>query len=838
MTTWRTLTGSALALTLVCLPRTLLPATAAPATDVMISVYVEGSSNNKAVELHNPTAAPIQLGGYELALFSNGADTSRSRLDLAPFTIPAGGHLLVAHPKASPELTGMAAVTNNVVSFNGDDALTLSRDGRVIDSLGQVGHDPGSAWQSGGVSTKDMTLTKRGCTVDTDPGDTYDPAVDFSATAIDDLATLGTFTCTADPQPQPPAPPAGPDVIRIGAVQGPGDQSPLVGTKVVVEGIVVGDFQGEGQFNGVHIQDQGDGDDATSDGIFVHGRGIGDVAVGDVIRVEGTVSEFKGQTQITPGTVTPITTSSLTMPTPRELALPLADAERYEGMLVTFPAALTIVEYFNYDRFGEIVYAPERQWTPTGIAAPGDEARAVAERNKAARLVVDDGRGVQNPSPAIHPDGTPLTAYHHFRGGDQVAGLTGVMTFMNNTYKLQPTKGATHTVVNPRPAVPAKQGDLRLASFNVLNYFTTLTSDNAKARGADTPEEFQRQKAKIVAAMTEIDADVFGLMEIENNGTAVDDLVAALNEKAGAGTFAAVNTGIVGGDAIFQAFVYKPATVAPVGAFATLDFADGKNRHSLTQTFRHLGSGELVTVSVNHLKSKGSACDGDPDQGDGQGNCNRTRTRAATQLAEWLRGDPTGQGAARTVIIGDLNSYDHEDPIQALVAAGFQDMEKRFSGENAYSYVFDGMAGYLDHALANEAAAASIVDTRSWHINADESDIFDYDMSFKKPAEAALFTPTPFRSSDHDPIIVSLQLGAPIAPTPPASPSPAPQPSVPAPSSPAPTASPSAATPTTAPTTIPTAAPSGQPTGAGTTPTARPTHPHTRPGLPRTGGSA
>lgn len=249
-----------------------------------------------------------------------------------------------------------------------------------------------------------------------------------------------------------------------------------------------------------------------------------------------------------------------------------------------------------------------------------------------------------------------------------------------------------------------------------------------------------------------------------------------------------------------------------MGDFATLDFADGKNRHSLAQTFRHKESGELLTVSVNHLKSKGSACEGDPDLGDGQGNCNRTRTSAAERLATWLQGDPTGQGARATVIIGDLNSYDHEDPIDALVAGGFADMEKRFSGEHAYSYVFDGMAGYLDHALANEAAAARIVDTQSWHINADEADILDYDMSFKKPAEAALFTPSPFRSSDHDPIIVSLQLGTPV---PPASP---------APGQPAPTAVPSSPSPT-------------QPT-LPTVPTARPTMPHIRPGLPSTGRSA
>ena len=70
-------------------------------------------------------------------------------------------------------------------------------------------------------------------------------------------------------------------------------------------------------------------------------------------------------------------------------------------------------------------------------------------------------------------------------------------------------------------------------------------------------------------------------------------------------------------------------------------------------------------MAVNHLKSKGSPCDdvGDPDPGDGAGNCNLTRTGAAEALVDWLAGDPTGSGDPDFLIIGDLNSYDKEDPI-------------------------------------------------------------------------------------------------------------------------------------------------------------------------------
>jgi len=548
-----------------------------------------------------------------------------------------------------------------------------------------------------------------------------------------------------------------PSPLPVGQVQGTGEASPYAGRTVTVEGVVTGDFQGPDQFRGVFIQDAGDGDEATSDGIFVYDKSANDLNVGDRVRVRGKVSEHKKQTQITPSSVTKLESGITIAPT--ELSLPVTNWERYEGMLLRFPQALTILDAHNFDRCADPPSARAPHWAPPSIVAPGQPANDLLASNNTDRLLVDDGRSSQNPSPAIHPDGKPMAQDNYFRSGDQVTNLTGILSYDFESYRLQPTTGADHSATNPRPAAPERQGNLRIASFNVLNYFTTLTSENSHARGADTPEEFQRQQAKIVSALTALDADVFGLMEIENNGTAVEDLVAALNAKAGEGTYAAVKTGKVGGDAIFQAFIYKPATVELAGSFTTLSFGNTGNRPSLVQTFRHRESGELVTVSVNHLKSKGSACKGDPDRSDGQGNCNTTRTAAAEKLVSWLGTDPAGQGASRTVIIGDLNSYDHEDPVTALVAGGYADMEKKFSGEQAYSYVFDGMAGYLDHALANPAAQESIIDARAWHINADEADILDYDMTYKKAAEQDLYSPDPYRSSDHDPVVVSLQLG-------------------------------------------------------------------------------
>ena len=319
-------------------------------------------------------------------------------------------------------------------------------------------------------------------------------------------------------------------------------------------------------------------------------------------------------------------------------------------------------------------------------------------------------------------------------------------------------------------------GSLKVASFNVLNYFTTIDdgtwicgpSGDMECRGADTPEEFTRQRDKIIAALVAIDADIVGLIEIENHATNVPvaDLVSGLNDVLGAGTYAYIATGFIGTDAIQQALIYKPATVTPVGAYAILDssvdptFLDTYNRPVLAQSFQDNATGGIFTVAVNHLKSKGSDCNaiGDPDLGDGAGNCNLTRTAAAIALVNWLAGDPTGSGDGDFLIIGDLNSYDKEDPIDALLAGGYTDLLYHFLGEYAYSYLFDSQLGYLDHALANAALFGQVTGVTVWHINADEPDLIDYDMTFKQDAQDALYAPDAYRASDHDPVIVGLSL--------------------------------------------------------------------------------
>ena len=579
--------------------------------------------------------------------------------------------------------------------------------------------------------------------------------------------------------------------VFIHEIQGNGAASPLVGTTVAIEGIVVGDFQDDvgsnGDLNGFFVQEEdadADSDPMTSEGIFVfNGSNPGvDVQIGDLVRVEGGVSEFFDQTQITSFDGVEVLSSDNPLPTAASLSLPVSsidDFEPYEGMYVTFPQALVITEYFNFDRFGEIILSSERLLQPTAVVEPGSAANDAAAANALDGITLDDGRTSQNPDPAIHPNGAEFDLDNLFRGGDSVQNVTGVLNYSFDLYRVQPTIGANYSPDNPRTASPdAVGGGISVASFNVLNYFTTIDEGSdvcgplgdQGCRGADNEDELQRQRAKLVAALSAVDADVVGLIEIENDtdDAALADLVAGLNDATGAGSYAYIATNAIGDDVIRVALIYQPASVTPVGGFAILDgsvdprFDSNLNRVVLAQSFQDNSRGGIVTVSVAHLKSKGADCDavGDPDTGDGQGNCNLTRTNAVEALVDWLETDPTGSGVDNHLVIGDMNSYDKEDPIDAFVAGGYTDLVYEFQGEDAYSFLFGAAIGYLDHSLASAALNPLVTGTTVWHINADEPDLIDYDTSFKQAAQDAIYAPDPYRSSDHDPVIVGLDLCA------------------------------------------------------------------------------
>lgn len=569
----------------------------------------------------------------------------------------------------------------------------------------------------------------------------------------------------------------GSSATLISAVQGSGAVSPMDGSiDVTIEGVVVGDFQTSAGLSGFFLQEEdadADGNAATSEGIFVFDGASPslDVNMGDVVRVTGTVDEYYDLTEIT--TVTEVLPCGTGTATAATVTLPVAavsDWEQYEGMLVTIPQTLYATSNYTQGRYGEVDLSINGKLdNPTNVVAPGAAANALRDLNDRSRIQLEDGRTVSNPDPAPY-----IGVNNTLRTGDTIPSLTGVLNYAYGAYEIHPTGPISFTRVNARPTTPPNVGGtVKIASFNVLNYFTTLDdsgaicgpASNQDCRGADNAAEFTRQYTKIVSAITAMDADVIGLMEIENHpaDAALTDLVNRLNASAGAGTYAAISTSTIGTDAIKVALIYKPATVTPLGAYAILDssvdatFIDTKNRPVLAQSFTDIASGEVFTVAVNHLKSKGSDCDslGDPDMDDGQGNCNVTRTNAATAEVNWLATDPTGSGDPDFILIGDMNAYAQEDPITAIKAGGYTNLIEHFLGVGASSYQFYGEHGTLDHALASTSMTGKITGVAEWHINGDEPEA----LSYQDYNQAYLYQPNAFRASDHDPVMVGLATG-------------------------------------------------------------------------------
>jgi predicted extracellular nuclease len=731
-----------------------------------------GADTAEFLEIKNVSGAAIDLDPYIVELVNGNGGAVYQTVQLPAASLAAGDHYLICSTVATT--AGCDLRTVNSIQNGDPDAVALRLGTTLVDTV-SYGGNPVAPYTEGTGAGRDTAVGADGISRCPDGADSDRNSVDFVLSPI----TPGAANdCVPPPPPPPPFGACGDrQETRIHTIQGTQDVSPVVGSVRTVEGVVVGDFQGATGLNGFFVQEEtghADTNPQTSEGLFVFAPSSAAVDPGDIVRVQGTVSEFNGKTQL--GTLTNLVVCpGEASVTPAAVTLPvsaLTDHEPREGMLVTLPQALSIGEYFNFDRFNETVLSVGRQMTPTAVVEPGAPAQALAQAHTLGRITLDDGRNAQNPETLLHPDGEPFTLANRFRGGDTVANVTGVLDFAFNLWRVQQTDGGDYTAVNPRPAGPDDVGgNLTVASFNVLNYFTTPASQGG--RGAATPEEFERQRTKIIAAIAKLDADVVGLIEIENNTAAIVDLVDGLNDEVGAGTYEFIDTGIIGTDAIKVAFIYKPARVTPVGEYAILDssvdprFIDTLNRPALAQTFRSNTTGGVFTPVVNHLKSKGSDCNavGDPDTGDGAGNCNRTRTAAAEALVDWLASDPTGSGDDDFVIMGDLNAYDKEEPIDVLVAGGYTDLIRQFQGENAYSFVFDGQLGYLDHALAGEGLVDEVTGATEWHINADEPDILDYTMVFKPPGQDALFEPNEFRSSDHDAVLVGLDSCDEIAPT-------------------------------------------------------------------------
>ena len=815
------LTVAALAATGIAFP---VAATAAVSTDapvVINEVYGGGGNSGAAfnrdfVELYNPGSATVDLAGWSVQY----APSSGSGWQATPLSgsIAAGGSLLVGQafgtntslPGYTADIDGSIAMSgsNGTVALVDSATLLPTADVASQDSVVDlVGYGSASIFAGAGAApgTTNATSVSR----DADHTHTADNAADFTAGAPTPVGS--TSDEPGDPSPTPtPTLPA--DPVAISEIQGTADASPLVGQTVTTTGIVTAHYP-SGGLNGYVLQAPGTGGDIdlaihdASDAIFVYSSAtVGDVALGETVEVTGQVSEYYGLTQLSVPAGGATIVADAEPVAPVELQWPAGDAEResLESMLLAPQGTYTVSNTYGTNQYGEVGLAfgdePLRQ--PTDVAAPGStEAAAVVADNAARGVVLDDGASTNFTSSANSSLTPPYVSLTEpvVVGGTATFDEPVVLSFGFDLWRFVPTAPVVGdgtgedgvTFSNPRTSAPeAVGGDVSVASFNVLNYFTTLGEDIAgceayedrdgdgnnvrtgcDVRGAWDAADLERQQDKIVAAINALDASVVGLMEIENSarlGETADEatatLVDALNDAAGSDIWAYVPSSddlpeASEQDVITNAIIYRPAEVVTEGASLALgdqsvsDQAFGNAREPIGQVFAPTDGGEEFLFVVNHFKSKGSAgpWPGDADAGDGQGSSNESRVRQATALAEWVE---EARGDTESVILaGDFNSYGQEDPMQVLYGAGYVDAETALDIDTS-SYSFSGLSGSLDHILMNEHALARATGGDIWNINSGESVALEY--SRYNNHGTLFYADDVYRSSDHDPVLVGL----------------------------------------------------------------------------------
>ncbi|MCS6127818.1 extracellular exonuclease ExeM [Shewanella baltica] len=686
--------------------------------DVMITEYVEGSSNNKAIELYNSGDTAIDLAGYKLVRYKDGATVASDMVALDGQSIAPKTTKVILNSSAVITLAQGVDSYSGSLSFNGGDAVALVKDDAVVDIIGDVPTPTG--W---GL---DVTLKRK---LDALVANTVFNVAQWEQLPKDTFSGLGSLETPAEPE-VPLFSCSGAKIVPIYQVQGAGESSPYVPegafeseAEVTVRGVVTA--RGESLFKGFYLQEvKGDNSPYTSDGVFVFlGEAVPEaIQPGVEVCVQGKVKEYFGLTQIDIKADKKFEVGAkgeVPVAAPFYVAdgETLAQAlERYEGMNVALDAGsdLKISRTFSYDYAGRrnnmlVSYQAPLMKSTQLYPALSAEATALVKSNLENQLFIESDYKPADGVIPYFPDFNVETGY--IRVGDQLTNLQGVIGYSYGAYRLV----ATNTITagdfirgDDRTDAPsvATKGDLRVASFNVLNFFNDVdggdTNPSGSNRGALTLEEMVLQRTKIVSAITAMNADIVGLMEIANNGfgekSAIKNLVDALNEKQtpeNAYSFVEITDAdkydgkYFGTDAITVGMLYRGGKVTLAGAAQAIDTPeqhasagsvtrtkDGKTetnpgndayqRHSLAQTFKI--HDESLTVVVNHLKSKGSGCLEDwanfeesVDPADQQGKCNAFRVSAAKVLGETLK-DVKGD----LLIIGDMNAYGMEDPIRVL----------------------------------------------------------------------------------------------------------------------------------------------------------------------------
>ncbi len=773
---------STLKLHQLALSFTLLGVSFTSQAQLMFSQYIDGSANQKGLEIYNPDATTANLADYEVHQYSNGDTKATARFQLQGSLASQQKYIIGRSELKSTLKDKVNQVAG--VSFNGDDALVLYYKGTAVDRFGRIGERPASGgW--GNPSSKGNSFKRN---VSSNPVSSIDPLAVFDLnahwTAWSNRNDFSQYLGSGNGGPLPET-----EKVSCSSkdVSIAGLQTAAQGQRYTVRGVMTADYRYAEGFSGFYLQTPDQKAKADlSNAIFVYipnSSPFKGGKVGEEVILNGRLSLYENQLQLDLLGQDPVVCNSSagSLVKPIDLNLPFnslaADQghvpKRYQGMFVKLPQTLTVSENYNYARFGELSISLNRQYIPTNLyPAKSAEATNLAKQNLLSKIILDDGYSKQNKTPWLPVN---FNAANTLRTGYQLKNIEGILEYRYGAWRIQPIAGKTPELItntNPRPEIAAKNSQqLRVSAFNVLNY------DNGRGgfpteRGAKSKAEFDKQHAKIISAMKNIDADVYALMEIANNG--YDDQSAVAHLARGLGPdwryVKPNNTERLGTDVIAVAIIYNAKRVKPVGTTAIFDDKSEKNRVTMAQSFQPINGGKTFTVMPNHLKSKG--CKGaegvDQDQRDGQSCWNPTRLKAVQEQIQWIAKNPTQVDQANFLMLGDMNSYAKEEPMLALEKANYKVLlndQKIGQGPMAYSYVFGvssdtdgfGGAGNLDHAVADANLYPFVKKAFTWAINADEPTALGYEHTYKTPEQIeAFYQNDAYRSSDHDPVIVDL----------------------------------------------------------------------------------
>lgn len=723
----------------------LVPAAASAQTgpELFFSEYVEGSSNNKALEIFNPAGAPVDLaeGGYSVQMFFNGSVNAGLTIDLSGVVAPGGVYVL-AHASAAAEILAVADQTNGAGWFNGDDAVVLRKGTAVIDSIGQIGFDPGTEWGSGLTSTADNTLRRRNTVVSGDSvaNDAFDPAAEWDGFATNTFDGLGGGIVLP------------PQLTTIHEIQGSGLASPLAGQRVKVLGVIVTAVGPDGFF----IQtppERVDGDPSTSEGVFVFtGSAAPAVRAGDLVDVAGSVAEFFNLTELNSPTAT-ILSSGHPIPSAEVLdeMMPSATGsptqlERLEGMLVRLVGGTASGPT---DRFGDtpVVAGSTRPFREPGIVAPGVVGLPVWDGNPEIFEINADQLGLPRAQ---------------IPAGSRIELAEGPLGFDFGDYQIWPTKLEYTPARVLRPVRARAPGEFTVASQNVLRLFDDIDDVDVDDEVVSVPAlELRLEKLSAHVRLALNAPDILAVQEVEKLSVLhmLAARIAADDSSLQYSAYLLEGNDVGGIDVGF--LVRETIRVDSIEQFGKDDvFAfDGSllnDRPPLVLRGAYVGNGAPFPIVVVNVHQR--SLSGIEGSSAGAQRVRQKRFDQAVRLAELIQSLQVEDPNIRLAIVGDFNAFEFTDgyvDVMGIVTGELDPRGALLSGiyivqpgvanrtfdmpeSERYSFVFDGSAQSLDHALTSTALDPWVRDAEHARGNADAPALFAGDPT------------TPLRAADHD----------------------------------------------------------------------------------------